>query len=252
MQFKVLNSFKDSYITAQYFSDEISKKDVSNLQNPKVIFKPIVKKLSFNLKGRLLRDCSGKCSIECEWQLYDLSNLKTPVSSFLVTVDYYRTGNDYELILHKMIALSEIKLLETESLYDVLATTEKKHLDQSKGEKIKIALSIQKKHQNITDMLKETSSSVVTVETEKKFGSGVFISDNGYIITNYHVIEGQKTIFVRIDNENKIKAEIIKSNKDFDLAILKVDVNCKGLSFNKNSTNLGEDVYAIGTPLGNL
>ena len=249
MQFMVLNSFKDSYITDQYFSNKISEKDVSNLQNPKLIFKPIVKKLSFNLKGRLLRDYSGKCSIECEWQLYDLSNLKTPISSFLVTVDHYRTGNDYELISHEMIALSEIKLLETESLYDVLAATEKKHLEQSKGEKIKIALSTPKKHQNITDMLKETSSSVVAVETEKKFGSGVFISDNGYIITNYHVIEGEKTVFVRIDKQKKINAEIIKSNKDFDLVILKVDVNSKGLSFNKSSTNLGEDVYAIGTPL---
>ena len=178
-----------------------------------------------------------------------MSNLKTPISSFLVTVDHYRTGNDYELILHEMIALSEIKLLETESLYDVLAATEKKHLEQSKGEKIKIALSTPKKHQNITDMLKETSSSVVAVETEKKFGSGVFISDNGYIITNYHVIEGEKTVFVRIDKQKKINAEIIKSNKDFDLVILKVDVNSKGLSFNKSSTNLGEDVYAIGTPL---
>lgn len=249
MQFMVLNSFKDSYITDQYFSNKISEKDVSNLQNPKLIFKLIVKKLNFNLKGKLLRDCSGKCSIECEWQLYDLSNLKTPISSFLVTVDHYRTGNDYELILHEMIALSEIKLLETESLYDVLAATEKKHLEQSKGEKIKIALSTPKKHQNITDMLKETSSSVVAVETEKKFGSGVFISDNGYNITNYHVIEGEKTVFVRIDKEKKINAEIIKSNKDFDLVILKVDVNSKGLSCNKSSTNLGEDVYAIGTPL---
>lgn len=249
MQFMVLNSFKDSYITAQYFSDKISEEDVSNLQNPKVIFKPIVKKLNFNLEGRLLRDYSGKCSIDCEWQLYDLSNLNTPISSFLVTVEYYRTGNNYELILHEMIALSEIKLLETESLYNILAATEKKHLEQSKGEKIKIALSTQKIHQNLTDMLKKTSSSVVTVETEKKFGSGVFISDNGYIITNYHVIEGEKTVFVRIDKEKKIKAEIIKSNRDFDLAILKVDVNSKGLSFNKNSTNLGEDVYAIGTPL---
>lgn len=54
MQFMVLNSFKDSYITAQYFSNKISEKDVSNLQNPKLIFKPIVKKLNFNLKGKLL------------------------------------------------------------------------------------------------------------------------------------------------------------------------------------------------------
>ena len=150
-----------------------------------------------------------------------------------------------------MISLSERNLLESESLRDLITASEQKYLEKSKGESIKIPLSLNKSYSNTSEMLKEVVSSIVTVETEGKFGSGVFISDNGYLITNYHVIEGNKPVFVKIDKERKLKAEIVKSNKDFDLAILKVSINnVKGLSFfDSDKTSLGEDVYAIGTPL---
>jgi serine protease Do len=251
MEMRILNSFNNSYIDASYFSRKDSEKDVSNLQNPKIIFKPIVKKISFNLNGKLLRDYTGNCFIECEWQLFDLSNLKTPIKTFNIKTTNFRTGNNYELLLHEMISLSERSLLEDESLYDLLVSTEQKYLEKSKGEIIKIPLSLNRSYTNSSLMLKEVVSSIVTVETTDKFGSGVFITDNGYLITNYHVIEGNNPVFVKIDKEKKVKAEIVKFNKDFDLAILKVNVtNIKGLSFyDSDQTSLGEDVYAIGTPL---
>lgn len=251
MEIKVLNNFKDSYINAEYFNENKLDKDVSNIQNPKVILKPIIKNLEFDLTGKLLRDYSGFCHLECEWQLFDLSDLKKPIASFMISTSNYRTGNNYELILHEMVALSERELLENESLYNLLINTEKKYLEKSKGEPIKIILSKRNPFQNTTEMLRETVSSVVTVETEGKFGSGVFISDDGYLITNYHVIEGKNAIYVKIDKDKKIKAEIVKFNKDFDLAILKVNsINSKGLQFyDSDKTSLGDDVFAIGTPL---
>jgi hypothetical protein len=67
-----------------------------------------------------------------------------------------------------------------------------------------------------------------------------------FLLNEIEFLEKMKLLY----ETQKKKAEIIKSNKDFDLAILKVDVNnTKGLSFSVNDTNIGEDVYAIGTPL---
>lgn len=251
MEMKILNSFQNSYIDASYFSRKDLGKEVSNLQNPKIIFKPVVKNIHFDLEGRLLRDYSGPCFLECEWQVFDLSNLEKPIQSFLIKTAYHRTGNNYELLLHEMIALSERNLLENESLHSLITEAEQKYLEKSKGESIKIPLSLNRSYANTSEMLKEVVNSIVTVETEGKFGSGVFISDNGYLITNYHVIEGNKPIFIKVDKEKKIKAEIVKHNKDFDLAILKISgANNKGLSFsNSDQTSLGDDVYAIGTPL---
>ena len=251
MEISVVNSFKDSYVDAQYFNDKKNVTDISNLQKPKIILKPIVKKIDFNLKGDLIRDYSGNCFLECEWQLFDLSDLNKPIETFLIKTTNYRTGNNYELLLQEMIVLSGRELLENESLYNLLFTTEKKYLERSKGESIKIKLSKKQNYQNNIQMLKEVVNSVVTVETEGKFGSGVFISDNGYLLTNYHVIEGKKVIYVKIDIDKKIKAELIKFNKDFDLAILQVDIiSSKGLYLAEdNNCNLGEDVFAIGTPI---
>ena len=252
MEIKILNSFKDSYIDAEFFNDKKSEEDISHLQKPKIIFKPIVKKIEFNLKGNLMRDYTGNCFLECEWQLFDLSDLNKPIETFVIQTTNYRTENNYELILHEMIELSGKQLLENELLYNLLINTEKKYLERSKGESLKINLSKRKIFLNTTEMVKETIRSVVTIETDGKFGSGVFISDNGYLLTNYHVIEGKKTIYVKVDNNRKIIAELIKFNKDYDLAILQVKItNSKGLSLVVESTNsnLGEDVFAIGTPL---
>lgn len=251
MEMRILNTFQNSYVNATFFSKKDSKKDISNLQNPKIIFKPIVKNLNFDLNGRLHRDYSGPCFLECEWQVFDLSDLENPIKTFTITTNYYRTSNNYELLLHEMIALSERELLEEESLHNLISTSEQNYLEKSKGKVIEIPLTQSRLYTNTSEMLKETVNSIVTVETEGKFGSGVFVTDNGYLITNYHVIEGKKPIFIKIDKDKKVKAELIKSNKDFDLALLKIEVqNIKGLSFfNSNKTNLGDEVYAIGTPL---
>ncbi|GAA4760753.1 hypothetical protein GCM10023230_07120 [Flavobacterium hankyongi] len=250
MEMRILNAFQNSYVNATFFSKKDSKKDVSNLQNPKIIFKPIVKNLNFKLSGKLHRDFSGPCFLECEWQVFDLSDLENPIKTFEIKTNYFRSGNNYELLLHDMIALSERELLEEESLHNLISTSQQKYLEKSKGSVIEIPLIQNRSYTNTSEMLKESVNSIVTVETEGKFGSGVFVTDNGYLITNYHVIEGQKPIFIKIDKDRKVKAELVKANKDFDLAILKVNANIKGLSFyDSDKTNLGEEVYAIGTPL---
>ncbi|WP_136667218.1 S1C family serine protease [Flavobacterium sp. H122] len=251
MEMRIINSFNSSYINAVYFSRKNAEKDVSTLQSPKIILKPVIKNMNFNLNGKLLRDYTGTCSLECEWQVFALSDLENPIKTFTVRTQYYRAGNNYELLLHEMVSLSERHLLEEDSLYSLITEAEQKYLEKSKGDSVKLPLPLNRSFSNTSEMLKEVVNSVVTVETEGKFGSGVFITDNGHLITNYHVIEGNKPIFVKIENGNKVKAEIVKHNKDFDLAVLKVNINnIKGLSFSDSGkTSLGDDVYAIGTPL---
>jgi Do/DeqQ family serine protease len=81
-------------------------------------------------------------------------------------------------------------------------------------------------------------------------GSGVIITDNGYIVTNNHVIEDATNIEVVLNNNQRYYAKIIGSDPSTDLALLKV--KAKGLPYlaygNSDEVRLGEWVLAIGNP----
>jgi len=81
-------------------------------------------------------------------------------------------------------------------------------------------------------------------------GSGVIISDDGYIATNYHVVEGATEIEITLDDNRKYEAKVVGEDPTTDLALLKI--NEKELVFIKygDSDNLqvGEWVLAVGNP----
>ncbi len=82
-------------------------------------------------------------------------------------------------------------------------------------------------------------------------GSGVIISPDGYIVTNNHVIEGATEIEITLNNRKKLKAELIGSDKNNDIALLKVnsDEHLPNLPFgNSDNAKIGEWVLAVGNP----
>jgi len=82
------------------------------------------------------------------------------------------------------------------------------------------------------------------------FGSGVIISDDGYIVTNNHVIEGSDKVFVTLNDKREFEAKLIGRDPSTDLALLKI----KGESFHflnwgdSDSLQVGEWVLAVGNP----
>ncbi|HMA88489.1 MAG TPA: DegQ family serine endoprotease [Burkholderiales bacterium] len=86
----------------------------------------------------------------------------------------------------------------------------------------------------------------------RSLGSGFIISEDGYILTNAHVIEGADEIDVRFTDKRELKARVIGSDKRTDVALIKVDAT--GLSVVKFGDparlKVGEWVVAIGAPFG--
>jgi serine protease Do len=83
-------------------------------------------------------------------------------------------------------------------------------------------------------------------------GSGFFVSADGYIVTNNHVVEGAKTVTVTMDDGKTMDAKVVGTDPKTDLAVLKVAD--KGdypfVSFAKGSPRVGDWVVAIGNPFG--
>lgn len=90
--------------------------------------------------------------------------------------------------------------------------------------------------------------------TSAASGSGFIISDDGYILTNFHVIEDSSHIFVSMYNGDSFDAALIGYDESNDIAVLKIDT--EGLApvilGDSNNLNVGDSVVAIGNPLGEL
>ncbi|TAH67609.1 MAG: trypsin-like serine protease [Anaerolineaceae bacterium] len=100
------------------------------------------------------------------------------------------------------------------------------------------------------DVYDKCSSATVEIETNERIGSGFFI-DSGVVVTNYHLIEGQSSIEIKLQNGEKYDAKfIIGYNKALDIALLSIPVETESLWPNLYSTKVGENVYAIGSPFG--
>lgn len=85
-------------------------------------------------------------------------------------------------------------------------------------------------------------------------GSGFILTDNGYIATNHHVVEGADTVYVTFFNQVTLQADVIGSDPDSDLAIIKVDElppDTHPLPLGDSSqAQVGDPVVAIGNPYG--
>jgi S1-C subfamily serine protease len=91
-------------------------------------------------------------------------------------------------------------------------------------------------------------------ESQRALGSGFVFDKAGYIITNYHVIEGAGSIEVTFSNNASIDARLVGSDPSTDIAVLKVEMTASALTplplGDSDAVEVGDSVVAIGNPFG--
>ncbi|EAY24016.1 S1C family serine protease [Microscilla marina] len=90
----------------------------------------------------------------------------------------------------------------------------------------------------------------VTIKHKEGHGSGFVISNNGHIITNYHVIANRNNLSVIFENGKSYNAKVLRSSKIYDLAVLKIEAENLlpfKISTDKNF-EIAQDIYTVGTP----
>jgi serine protease Do len=115
----------------------------------------------------------------------------------------------------------------------------------------------------ISSLVKQIGEAVVQVKTPGGLGSGFFLNEDGYLITNFHVIEGETEISVEVyhqkngqlDRKTYKQVKIIALNKYQDLALLRIEdkdaPKFKAVTLGSaDALNVGDAVFAIGSPLG--
>ncbi|WP_323845087.1 S1C family serine protease [Microbulbifer magnicolonia] len=101
-------------------------------------------------------------------------------------------------------------------------------------------------------MLLERMNPLERQRLESNVGSGVVVGDDGYILTNHHVVNGVDEILVKLADGREAQAQLVGSDADFDLAVLKVDLpNLTSIKVGEpEKVQVGDVVLAIGNPFG--
>lgn len=124
------------------------------------------------------------------------------------------------------------------------------------GTTLTIASAGGEERHSFQQIYQENISSIVSIRGTSElglyFGTGVIMTENGYIITNAHVIEGCSEVEAVLQDERVFPALLVGSDVQTDLAVLKIDAQeLKPAQFGDSATiQVGDTVLAIGNPLG--
>jgi S1-C subfamily serine protease len=104
---------------------------------------------------------------------------------------------------------------------------------------------------NVKKDSKGILSAVVTIETGSATGSGFYVGRDGYIITNQHVVGDAKYVKVRLAGGYSVPGEVVRKDPARDVALVKTDIEPPTPLFVRaTATNVGEEVFAVGSPFG--
>jgi S1-C subfamily serine protease len=92
-------------------------------------------------------------------------------------------------------------------------------------------------------------AAVVTIKLENGHGSGFFISRDGYLLTNQHVVGDNKFVTIKLTTGRQMPGEVLRSHKARDVALVKVNESAmNALPLQLEPPDVAAEVYAIGTP----
>ena len=157
-------------------------------------------------------------------------------------------------------------------IYDMYVNIDVYSHDDKESQAVRLSASGEKNtseaENNITSILENTIKSVVGISKIKNTGSsillnnstsdlglgtGMIVSENGYILTNWHVAGNKySNCYVTLENGNSYSGNVVWADSDLDLAIVKISISglkCVTLGDSDN-VKIGEKTYAIGNPIG--
>ena len=175
-------------------------------------------------------------------------------------------------VILSMVSLACLSTLQVENLVPQIASTEAVQVIESVQDTLETTIgdtgsytSVDLVAQNdaLVDLYEEVSPGVVSILNVVKVndrivgggsGSGFVIDKDGHIVTNYHVVEGATEIQVAFTSGIKVRGELIGTDTDSDLAVIKVDVEPEDLTpialGDSDQVRVGQVVIAIGNPFG--
>ena len=170
------------------------------------------------------------------------------VFSYLLWIKVSKTNEDLNSFQTNINKKIEVDKAETQSNINELS---KNFLELQGSLEKKIGTIQAQTSADFSGIVKDVVKSVVTVKTDVSQGSGFIVSDNGFVVTNAHVLVGASAANVITSDKEVKKVILIAYDRNLDIALLKIQGVFDPLEFeSSDNVEIGEKVIAIGNPLG--
>lgn len=200
----------------------------------------------------LLSPGLNKAGIGIQWYL---KNIYDEIIDSVYTYEYsgeykidFRKVTNVETFYNDAVENNYLKLRQTNEFQkNIVLSTD----FSSKDEKLSIP-----QPKSIVKAVEDASiASVIVKRKDKGHGSGFAVSNDGYILTNFHVIAGEninqlEEVKVVLSNGDELDAKVVRYNRAYDMALLKVDFDFEKAFLLKSTKEFKNllDVYTIGAP----
>lgn len=241
--------FRDTWLDVKSVRKGTTKGDEA-IQRAKMHLEPSVKDLRMDIKESKGR-AQGKLDLEVLWRFYSSSRSDSVIWEETTRTTHYANGGRLDELVGDAAREAARSLAGNRVLAERLAERYGAGLTASKGGNVLLTRPVPIGFTGRKDMISALVKGVVTISMDKGHGSGFVISNDGYILTNEHVVEGESLVKVKFEQGFSLDGQVVKFNKDFDLALIKVQAtDLPALSIgHDDQLMLGEELFAIGTPL---
>lgn len=211
-----------------------------------------------SINGRKGTRASAASHVRVEWEVLDVykrslfKHTSSVVSDMFLITDMGDNKNLRSVMQTAAKDGLEYALLDLQAQpgFKKICNMEAENAESAKAfkalETIGFAKPVPTPDVRVNDLLK----SGVTVKVKDGHGSGFFVSKDGHIITNFHVVaNSEKDLQVILNDGTKLNAEIVRTNDKIDLALIKIEGDSyKPLLLADDEPEVGVEVLAIGTP----
>jgi len=210
--------------------------------------------ICYPLAGWGISDGKGEASITVEWQIYSRIGrkiIKKITSIGTSSIKNSSTSGQYD-VFYNAFSQAVRGLLSNKEFHDIVSNDSPVVSLEDNGQSRGLIPPIHYHKTSSKVSLDESKKRVVTVYAGDGHGSGFFISEDGHIITNSHVVENAKKVVIRINGGVELTGDVLSSDRNRDISLIKANINsAQFLNINVNDLATGETVYAVGSPYMN-
>jgi serine protease Do len=208
------------------------------------------------IEGRVEK-VKGTASMQVTWELYSPLDRKVIYKKSVTgaTDDREDTKDLLALLSHAFKRAADA-LLADQGFHDLLirdqaaAASSVSKPEVTAGPAL-ILRRLKNSHVALTKRVNDIRPAVVTIFNSDGTGSGVVVSSDGYVLTDAHVVGGDKFVKLKLVTGREILGEVLRKDDKRDVALIKVEeAGLPALPIRESEPNIGEDVYALGASLG--
>ncbi|MET0272501.1 MAG: trypsin-like peptidase domain-containing protein [Phenylobacterium sp.] len=194
------------------------------------------------------RKVKGTASMQLEWQIY--STVRAKVLARIPTSgsgeEKKGTDSGFEVLLHRAFAANVRELIASDAFRQAVASPSPQATSAAPPD---TPITFRRPPAATSMPLNVAAKGVVSIFAGAGMGSGVLISSDGYILTNHHVAGEAGRVRVRWSDGTDTPGEVIRSDRRRDVTLIKTPPKAQPLAIRAGAAQLGETVFAIGTPL---